>query len=338
MARHVVANKSPDHGDVSNDDLTHKATLLLNICSNPEGDRRHIAEALKFVDHGPAPQCIDQETNEEVELKEGDHIVEHGKGVRADPNLNWHMSYPTYIVTRPKSKSYPIMVKRVVKWDDCEHSWHCMHPTKVNKACVDRLLKPRCNKGSCVVPSSHSGANGGEWLCQKLTTPPDEVDAAAIASAGGARRLLRRRLRKQRSTAAQDPRGGSYLNAHTADRMLPPLEPDGGAAPAKASSAPKPVVPFTPPLPADWFASFSEKKQKGLASEKLHKKVYATVPDKSTKAAEHGSSVYLASDGVHCSHDFRVSEEVSDDECAARVSALLDPADANEVLGNAVET
>lgn len=301
--------------------------MLLNVCSNPQGERRHINEEKAFTNHGQALKCIDEGSGQVVELKEGDHIVEHGQGVQADPNLNWHVSYPTYKVTKPKSLLYPMMLKRVMNWDDCEHSWHCMHPMKVDKACVDKLLKPRCNKGSCVVPGHRP--KSGEWLCQQLTALPEEVDASAIASAGGMKRMLRRRLRKQRAA--------SYLDAHTADHMLPPLLPDGGAAPAKTTSPPEPAVPFTPPLPPDWFASFSEKKQKGTASEKLHKKVYATVPGK-PKKPERVSAVYLASDGLHCSHDFRVSEEVSDEECAMRVSAMLEPADADAVLSDPNET
>ena len=325
VARRVLKHKSPDHGDVSNHDLTPQGKLLLNICSNPEGDRRHIAEEKEFVNHGPALKCIDQGSGETVELKEGDHVVEHGQGVGGDPNINWHMSYPTFVVKKPKSTAYPMMLKRITNWDDCEHSWHCMHPMEVDKACIDKLLKPRCNKGSCIVPTGPKHSRSGEWLCQKLTALPDEVDAAAIAKDGGMDRGLRRRLRGQRPS--------SYLDSHTDGHMLPPLQPDGGAAPAKTTSSPEPVVPFTPPLPPDWFASFSEKKQKGIASEKLHKSVYGTTPDKSKKP-KRSAAVYLAADGTHCSHDFRVSEEVSDEECAMRVSTMLEPADADVALSN----
>ena len=41
---------------------------------------------------------------------------------------------------------------------------------------------------------------------------------------------------------------------------------------------------------------------------------------------------YLEPDGVHCTPDFRVAEELEDDECAARLASLLEPADVDEQL------
>ena len=42
--------------------------------------------------------------------------------------------------------------------------------------------------------------------------------------------------------------------------------------------------------------------------------------------------MYLEPDGVHCTPDFRVAEELEDDECAARLASLLEPADVDEQL------
>ena len=99
----------------------------------------------------------------------------------------------------------------------------------------------------------------------------------------------------------------------------------------------------TPPLPSDWFQKFSEKKTKREAARKFQDALYKKRPlatgKQSAPAARQDSQwsggsrpSYLEPDGVHCTPDFRVAEELEDDECAARLSSLLEPADVEEQL------